>query len=78
VLTLQALGAFFHAATRKRIVPGHEAAAQTRDLLAIFGTAAADAEAFRAAVEGATQGKHSFLGWAPDRDRGSGRMRLPA
>jgi predicted nucleic acid-binding protein len=60
VLTLQALGEFFHAATRKRIVPGHEAAAQTRDLLAIFGTAAADAEAFRAAVEGATQGKHSF------------------
>jgi predicted nucleic acid-binding protein len=60
VLTLQALGEFFHAATRKRIVPRHDAAAQLRDLLAIFRTAAADVEAFRAALEGAERGTRSF------------------
>jgi predicted nucleic acid-binding protein len=60
VLTIQALGEFFHATTRKQIVPRHDAAAQTRDLLAIFATVAADAEAFRAALEGVGQGKHSF------------------
>ena len=60
VLTLQALGEFFHASTRKRIVPHHDAAAQVRDLLAIFRTAAADVEAFRAALEGAERGTRSF------------------
>lgn len=60
VLTLQALGEFFHAATRKRIVPRHDAAAQVRDLLAIFRTAAADVEAFRTALEGAERGTRSF------------------
>jgi predicted nucleic acid-binding protein len=60
VLTLQALGEFCHAATRKRIVPRHDAAAQVRDLLAIFRTAAADVEAFRTALEGAERGPRSF------------------
>jgi predicted nucleic acid-binding protein len=60
VLTLQVLGEFFHAATRKRIVPRHEAVAQIRDLLSIFATVTADADAFRMALEGAAQGRHSF------------------
>lgn len=60
VLALQALGEFFHAATRKRIVPPRDAAAQVRDLLGIFPTAAADVEAFRAALEGAERGTRSF------------------
>jgi predicted nucleic acid-binding protein len=60
VLTLQALGEFFHATVRKRIVPPHHAAAQIRDLLAIFTTVAADTEAFRMTLEGAEQGRHSF------------------
>jgi predicted nucleic acid-binding protein len=60
VLTLQALGEFFHAATRKRIVLRHEAAAQIRDLLTIFATVAADAGAFRAALESSAQGQHSL------------------
>jgi predicted nucleic acid-binding protein len=34
LLTLQALGEFFHVSTRKRIVARHDAAAQVRDLLA--------------------------------------------
>jgi predicted nucleic acid-binding protein len=60
VLTLQTLGEFFHAATRKRIAPRHDAAAQVNDLLAIFRTAAADVEAFRTALEWAERGRHSF------------------
>jgi predicted nucleic acid-binding protein len=60
VLTLQALGEFFHAATRKQIVPRHDAAAQVRDLLAIFPTTAADVAAFRAALEEAERGTRSF------------------
>jgi predicted nucleic acid-binding protein len=60
VLTFQALAEFFHAATRKRIIPRHAAAAQIRDLLAIFATVAADAEAFKAALESAERGRHSF------------------
>ena len=60
MLTLQALGEFFHAATRKRIVARHDAAAQVRDLLAIFRIAAADVEAFRTALEWAERGTRSF------------------
>ena len=60
MLTLQALGEFFHAATRKRIAARPDAAAQVRDLLAIFRTAAADVEAFRTALEDAERGTHSF------------------
>jgi predicted nucleic acid-binding protein len=60
VLTLQALGEFFHTAARKRIAPRHDAAAQVRDLLAIFRTAAADVEAFRTPLEWAEHGTRSF------------------
>jgi predicted nucleic acid-binding protein len=60
VLTLQALGEFFHAATRQGIAPRRDAAAQVRDLLGIFRTAAADVEAFREALEGAERGTRSF------------------
>ena len=60
VLTLQVLGEFFHAATRKRIAPRHDAAAQVRDLLAIFRTVAADVEAFRAALEDGERSTRSF------------------
>jgi predicted nucleic acid-binding protein len=60
VLTLQALGEFFHATMRKRMVAPHDAAAQVRDLLAIFPTAAADVDAFRTALAGAEQGRISF------------------
>ena len=60
VLTLQALGEFFHTATRKRIVPRRDAAEHLRDLLQIFRTVAADAEAFRAALEWAERGRRSF------------------
>jgi predicted nucleic acid-binding protein len=56
VLTLQALGEFFHAATRKSIVRRHDAAEQVRDLLAIFRIAAADGDALRAALEAAERG----------------------
>jgi predicted nucleic acid-binding protein len=60
VLTLQALGEFFHVTTRKRLVARHDAATQVRDLLTIFPTAAADDDAFRTALAGATQGRSSF------------------
>jgi predicted nucleic acid-binding protein len=60
VLTLQALGEFFHATTRKRIVARHDAATQVRDLLAIFPTAAADVDAFTTAPAVAEQGRSSF------------------
>jgi predicted nucleic acid-binding protein len=60
VLTLQALGEFFHAATRKRIVPRRNAAEQVRDLLEIFRTVAADGAAFRAALDWAERGTRSF------------------
>jgi predicted nucleic acid-binding protein len=60
VLTLQALGEFFHATTRKRIAPRHDAAAQVRDLLAIFPTAAPDADALRTALDEAERGTRSF------------------
>lgn len=60
VLTLQVLGEFFHAATRKGIVRRHEAAAQVRDLLAIFPIATADVEALRTAVEAAERGIFSY------------------
>jgi predicted nucleic acid-binding protein len=60
VLTLQALGEFFHTATRKRIVPSRDAAEHVRDLLQIFRTAAADVEAIRTALEWAERGRRSF------------------
>jgi predicted nucleic acid-binding protein len=60
VLTLQALGEFFHTTTRKRIVARHDVATQVRDLVTIFPTAAADLDAFTMALAGAEQSRSSF------------------
>jgi predicted nucleic acid-binding protein len=60
VLTLQALGEFFHTAACKRIVPRRDAAEQVRDLLDIFRTVTADGAAFRAALDWAERGTRSF------------------
>ena len=60
VLTLQALGELYHVATRKRLATRQEAAAQVRDLLAIFPIASADVEALRTALEEAERGKLSY------------------
>lgn len=59
-LTLQALAEFFHAVTRKGIVPRGEAAALVRDWLDIFPTIGVDAEALRAALSAVESGKFSF------------------
>jgi predicted nucleic acid-binding protein len=50
VLTLQALAEFFHAATRKGIVPREEATIQVRDWSIEFSVTSADLEALRAAL----------------------------
>jgi predicted nucleic acid-binding protein len=42
VLTLQALAEFFHAATRKQVIPRTAAVAQLRDWATAFSTVAAD------------------------------------
>lgn len=59
-LTLQALAEFFHAVTRKGLVPRTEAAAQVRDWLEIFPTATADTEALRLALSAAEAGRFGF------------------
>jgi predicted nucleic acid-binding protein len=59
VLTLQAMGELYHATTRKKIASTSTAAAQIRDLLRIFPTAAADIDAFNA-LKDAQQGRCSF------------------
>lgn len=59
-LTVQALGEFFAAATRKGIVARPEAGEQVRDWLELFPTAAADAEALEAAMGAAVDGRLSF------------------
>ena len=60
VLTLQALAEFFHATTRKRMVPRTEAAAQLRDWTTEFATISADSGALWAALELAIDGR---LAW---------------
>ena len=59
-LTLQALGEFFFAATRKGIVPKAEAAQQVRDWLELFPAAAGDTEALEAALNATVAGRFSF------------------
>jgi predicted nucleic acid-binding protein len=59
-LTLQALGEFYVAATRKGITPPVEAAAQTADWLELFPTVAASPAAVRAALAEATTGRASY------------------
>lgn len=60
MLTIQALAEFYHAATRKRIVPQADAAAQVRDWLDLFPTAAADADALRLALQASERGQLAF------------------
>jgi predicted nucleic acid-binding protein len=60
VLTLQALAEFFHAVTRKGIVPRDEAAQQVRDWLELFPVEAADADALRLALDASSGGRFGF------------------
>ncbi len=59
-LTVQALGEFFFAATRKGLAPRGEVAQQVRDWLELFPTAAADADALEAALDATVGGRFSF------------------
>ena len=60
ILTLQALAEFFHATTRKGMVPKADAAAQVRDWGLEFPVAAADLDALRAALGFAVEGRFAF------------------
>ena len=60
MLTIQALAEFYHATTRKRLVPQDDAAGQVRDWLELFPTAAADAEALRSALQASEGGQLAF------------------
>jgi predicted nucleic acid-binding protein len=59
-LTLQAISEFFSVATRKRIVPGPDAAAQAADWLEIFPCAAASESAVRTALSVAAASRASY------------------
>jgi predicted nucleic acid-binding protein len=59
-LTLQALGEFYVATTRKGMTPPAEAAAQVVDWLELFPTVAASAAAIRAALAAASVGRASY------------------
>jgi len=59
-LTLQALGEFYAAVTRKGIVPPAEAASQAADWLELFPTVAASAAAIRVALADAAVGRASY------------------
>jgi len=60
ILTIQALAEFYHATTRKGIVPRAEAAAQVRDWLELFQTAAAAADALQLALQASERGRLGF------------------
>ena len=59
-LTLQALGEFYVAVTRKGVTPRAEAAAQAADWLELFPTVAASAAAVRVALAAAAVGRASY------------------
>jgi predicted nucleic acid-binding protein len=59
-LTLQALGEFYAATTRKGVMPRAEAAAQTADWLELFPTVAASAATVRVAMADATARRASY------------------
>jgi predicted nucleic acid-binding protein len=59
-LTLQALGEFYVATTRKGMTPPAEAAAQVADWLELFPTIASSAAAIRAALAAASVGRASY------------------
>lgn len=60
VLTLQALGEFFHAVTRKGIAPRLGAAKQVHDWMGAFATVGAGDTSLAAAVDIAAAGQLSF------------------
>ena len=60
VLTLQALGEFFHAVTRKGIAPRTGAAKQVHDWMGAFATIGAGDTSLAAAVDIAAAGQLSF------------------
>jgi predicted nucleic acid-binding protein len=59
-LTLQAVSEFYVVASRKRIVPPHDAAAQASDWLELFPCAAASENAVRTALADAAAGRASY------------------
>jgi predicted nucleic acid-binding protein len=59
-LTLQALGEFYVAATRKGFMPPADAAAQVADWIVLFPTIPASAAAVRAALADASMGRASY------------------
>lgn len=59
-LTLQSLSEFYTAATRKRIMPLAEAAAQVDDWLGLFRSVAVTANAIRVALADAVAGRASY------------------
>lgn len=60
VLTLQALAEFFHAVTRKRLVPVTAARDQVSDWMEIFPVLTADADTVAEAMEAALEGRFGF------------------
>jgi predicted nucleic acid-binding protein len=60
VLTVQSLGEFFHAVTRKGIAPRLAAARQVHDWMGVFSTAAASETALGAAIDISAAGLLSF------------------
>jgi predicted nucleic acid-binding protein len=61
VLTLQALGEFFHAVTRKAKMPADDAAALVHDWMELYPVAAADGRTLRDAI--ALRTVHGFGFW---------------
>ena len=61
VLSLQALGEFFHAVTRKAKMPAEEAAAMVDDWMELFPVAAADRRTLRDAID--LKNTHAFGFW---------------
>ena len=59
-LTLQAVSEFYAAATRKRRMPGREAAAQASDWLELFPSIAASPTSIRRALAASAQGLASY------------------
>jgi predicted nucleic acid-binding protein len=76
-LTLQAVSEFYHAVTRKGVLPREDAAAQADDWLLLFVCAAASAGSVRSAVRDAAVGRASYwaaLLVAPAREAGCSVM----
>ena len=73
VLTLQALAEFFHATTRKRLLPAAQARALIGDWRSLFTIAVADANALSDAMDAVSEHRVSFwdaMLWATARRAG--------